>query len=191
MANLWQFFGLPDPEAPAKEQRQRMKAASAEKPAEQEATTGIRQTILGARTAKPSKAAITTPATWDGPLNPDGEPFHDLADNIWQERTQRLAEYPFKALRYVMPDEMHRLPLAGMAKRLGEGDILIVDLRSLIHMDAHQSACRRMLRELANEQGVLPFALDEEEKLLLMPGRGVSVDLSRHELGISNPALLV
>jgi hypothetical protein len=37
---------------------------------------------------------------------------------------------------------------------------------------------------MSNETGVGIFALDAEDKLLLMPGRDVVVDVGRHELGL-------
>ena len=46
---------------------------------------------------------------------------------------------------------MHRLPIQGMHQRIQQGDTLIVDLRPLIHMDAHKDACRRQLRHLGEE----------------------------------------
>jgi hypothetical protein len=196
LANLWQFFGLPDPEVqtPLRTKGKEMgkskkpKLASSRQGADmqgQQTFTTIRNAIAKSKMSTADQQTSSL-ANWKGARTPDGEPFHDLAGDEWQQRTKKLADLPSKALRYVMPDEMHRLPYDGMARRLGEGDNLVVDIRSLIHMDAQQSACRRMLREMANESGIIPFALDEDEKLLLIPGKGNIVDFTAYELGISH-----
>jgi len=194
LANLWQFFGLPDPEVQtplrtkSKEKVKKTQLVSSRQGADmqgQQTFSTIRNAIAKSKVSTANQQT-TSFANWKGARTPDGEPFHDLAGNEWQQRTKKLAELPSKALRYVMPDEMHRLPYDGMARRLEEGDTLVVDIRSLIHMDAQQSACRRMLREMANENGIIPFALDEDEKLLLIPGKGNVVDFTAYELGISH-----
>ena len=194
MANLWQFFGLPDPEVQtplrtkSKGKAKKNQLASSHQVAGiqgQQTFTTIRNAIAKSKMSRADQQTSSF-ANWKGARTPDGEPFHDLAGDEWQQRTKKLAELPSKALRYVMPDEMHRLPYDGMARRLEEGDTLVVDIRSLIHMDAQQSACRRMLREMANENGITPFALDEDEKLLLIPGKGNVVDFTAYELGISH-----
>ena len=51
-------------------------------------------------------------------------------------------------------------------------------------MDTHQNVCRRELQQMSNESGVGIFALDAEDKLLLLPGKDVVVDVGRHELGL-------
>ena len=143
--------------------------------------------------AKSGRKGVSTPipTNWKGPITPDGEPFHDLGEKPWQERTRRTANFPLQALRYIMPDEnRYSLPMDGMATRLNQGDSLIVDLRSLIHMDAHQSACRRMLREMANEMDLVVFALDDEDKLMMVPGVGVCVDVTKHDLGQERALIL-
>jgi len=52
----------------------------------------------------------------------------------------------------------------------------------MVHMDAHQRACRQSLRHLSNERNLPVFALDEEESLLMMAGRDVHIDVKRYEL---------
>lgn len=196
MANLWQFFGLPDPEVQtplrskvnAHSKRNSTQSPNLSQGASaqgQQTFSTIRDAIAKSKQLN-NNNQVSSFATWNGARTPDGEPFHDLADNEWQDRTKKLAALPSKALRYIMPDEMHRLPYDGMARRLEEGDTLVVDIRSLIHMDAQQAACRRMLREMANENGVIALALDDEEKLLLIPGKGNVVDFTAYELGISH-----
>ena len=51
-------------------------------------------------------------------------------------------------------------------------------------MDTHQNVCRRELKQMSDEVGVGVFALDAEDKLLLMPGNDVVVDVQSHELGL-------
>jgi SepF-like predicted cell division protein (DUF552 family) len=79
---------------------------------------------------------------------------------------------------------MNRIPTRGIAKRVNQGDTVIVDLRPLVHMDTHQNVCRRELKQMSDEVGVGVFALDAEDKLLLMPGNDVVVDVQSHELGL-------
>ena len=121
----------------------------------------------------------TPPLGWSGPLTPDGEPFHDLG-----VVTQRPAPHPNKALRYIAPDEMKRIPTQAMLKRVIQGDTAIVDLRPLVHMDSHQMACRREIKHMADQARVSVFALDAEDKLLMVPGVNVVVDMQKHELGL-------
>jgi SepF-like predicted cell division protein (DUF552 family) len=73
-----------------------------------------------------------------------------------------------------------------MAKRIHQGDSVIVDLRPMVHMDTHQNVCRRELRQMGNDTGIGVFALDAEDKLLLLPGKDVVVDVGRHELGLQS-----
>jgi SepF-like predicted cell division protein (DUF552 family) len=79
---------------------------------------------------------------------------------------------------------MNRLPTREIAKRIQQGDTVIVDLRPLVHMDTHQNVCRRELKQLSDDVGVGVFALDAEDKLLLMSGNNVVVDMKSHELGL-------
>lgn len=166
MANLWQFFGLPDPDAQTKPVKKEVKPVITE-----------------------SKAPISkqdvkeTAITWRGATTPDGDKFHDLAESSWGKQTEVGGH--LRGLRYITPDGKYRLPIDGMEQRLSEGDILIVDLRNLVHMDAHQNACRRMLRELSDSLALPAFALDEEEKILLLPGAGITIDISNHSLGLT------
>jgi SepF-like predicted cell division protein (DUF552 family) len=83
---------------------------------------------------------------------------------------------------------MSRIPTRDIGKRINQGDTVIVDLRPLVHMDSHQAACRRELKHMSDESGVEIFALDQEDKLLMIPGCDVIVETSNKDLGI--PALL-
>lgn len=190
MANLWQFFGLPDPEGNAPAQRRAPPAPAAEsepvaltgKPTDEAAPppTLPEPTLPEPNPMQASPATRRTPPLgWSGPLTPDGEPFHDLG-----VVTQRPAPHPNKALRYIAPDEMKRIPTQAMLKRVIQGDTAIVDLRPLVHMDSHQMACRREIKHMADQARVSVFALDAEDKLLMVPGVNVVVDMQKHELGL-------
>ena len=80
---------------------------------------------------------------------------------------------------------MKRIPTGPTLKRVLQGDTAIVDLRSLVHMESHQMACRRELKHMADEARVSVFALDAEDKLLMIPGLNVVVDMEKHELGLA------
>ena len=196
MGNLWQFFGLPDPEIAS--------PAVVKKPVQEKVQNTLIQgtlikdetqlippdkpmTKLQKETVRPPKITVRAnePKGWRGPTTPDGDAFHDMS---MLKSTQKMNYLP-KALRYVCPDQMHRLPLDSIGKRISEGDTIIVDIRPLIHMDAHKDACRRQLRRLGDDLGIAIFALDDQDQLLLLPGRDVVVDISKHELGLA-PMLL-
>ena len=98
-------------------------------------------------------------------LPPDGEAFHDLGVVV-----QRNQPHPSKALRYIAPDVMKRIPTA-MLEHVLQGDTAIVDLRSLVHMESHQMACRREIKHMADAAPVSVFALDAEDKLLMILDR--------------------
>jgi hypothetical protein len=129
---------------------------------------------------KPITPKSVVPLNWNGPLTADGEAFHDLG-------VQNLARrsFPSRALRYIAPNEKKQIPTRGIAQRVTNGDTVIVDLRSMFHMDSHQNACRRELKMMSEEVGVGIFALDSEDKLLMIPGSDVIVDTGNHDLGIS------
>ena len=97
----------------------------------------------------PARVPIPAPENWQGPVTADGEAFHDMG-----VQTQVRRSFPTRALRYVSPDEMKRIPTRGIAQRIANGDTVIVDLRSLVHMDSHQNACRRDLKMMTDEVGV-------------------------------------
>ncbi len=201
MANLWQFFGLPDPEGPPRDEGKKARPTAAKPPSakvgvakqagQERNLRSLSDAIQAAKSGRAGVSHTSIPPNWQGPITSDGEPFHDLGEQVWQEWSCRTTNFPHQALRYIMPDEnRHSLPLEGMATRLNQGDSLIVDIRSLIHMDAHQSACRRMLREMANDMGLVVFSLDDEDKLLMIPGVGVCVDISKHDLGQERALIL-
>ena len=109
--------------------------------------------------------------------------FHDLGSKRWLEWSISPQGLPRRGLRYIQPDEMHRLPLEAISTRLHQGDICLVDLNSLAHMDSQRSALARQVQDMANYGGLPVFALDDSNRLLLIPGRGSRIDTETHELG--------
>ena len=176
MGNLWQFFGLPDPEGGSQPPPQQKPVAQQQPSLEQRES--IPEPILEETQETPD--LMTPPSLWTGPITPDGEPFHDLSSI---KKTTKIR--PKRALRYVKPDSKYRIYTNQISDRVGQGDTVIVDLRPLVHMDSHQQACRRELRTMCERVGVAIFALDAEEKLLLIPGCDVVVERNKHELGIT------
>ena len=194
MVSLWGFFGLPDPDGAEKTRNNVVKSVANQPSDEQD--NALRQSTLGTEQIKSVKeplndlpkiktmhVPVATPQNWQGPITADGEPFHDLGV---QDQVRR--SFPTRALRYVAPDEMKRIPTRGIAQRIANGDTVIVDLRGLVHMDSHQNACRRDLKMMTDEVGVGVFALDQEDKLLMIPGTDVMVDIGNYNLGI-NPLM--
>ncbi len=198
MGTLWQFFGFPDPEAPSPEAAKRVKKKKSRKleeaPGQQltivtpenELVTKQSHTPVDTviaepiRIPPPIKHSNKTPNGWTGPVTPDNIAFHDLSNY-----SSPSTDFPDRALRYVMPDQMHRLPVRQIEDRVRRGDTIIVDLTKLIHMDTQTNACRRTLKQMGDEVGIAIFSLDDEDKLLLLPGKDVSMDVSRHDLGLA------
>ena len=112
--------------------------------------------------------------------------FHDLGSKRWLEWANTHQGIPRRGLRYIRPDDMHRLPLEPISSRLHQGDICIVDLSSLAHMDSQRSALARQVQDMANYGGLPVFALDDSNRLLLIPGRGTRIDTETHDLGGSS-----
>ena len=184
MASLWQFFGLPDPEAAPHSKRPAKQAQQAPEGVQQQIAP-LPEPVASVLPLVPEPVGVQPPRKpiplgWNGPVTADGEPFHDLA-----ALSAAPPVIPNRALRYVAPDVMNRIPTRGIASRLGQGDTVIVDLRPLVHMDTHQNVVRRELKHLSDDVGVGVFALDSEDKLLLLPGNGVVVDVHSHELGLT------
>ena len=177
MGNLWQFFGLPDPDAGVATRVTEPRAATQSRQLSNEVVEA--ETVLVEATPE-SRIDVSTTFEWNGPVTPDGEPFHDLSNH-----GGRVLLRPTRALRYVKPDDKHRIHTRDIAQRVLQGDTVIVDLRTLVHMESHQQACRRELRVMCEQVGVGVFALDPEDKLLMVPGIDVVVDIEKHELGLT------
>ena len=193
MGSLWQFFGLPDPEGstntPPRAEPPSSAPVSLSSAPETDSDTPPAPEPSLTTTVTPSplsEAAIdlsqlrTPPLGWAGPMTPDGEAFHDLGMEV-----QRQRPLPNKALRYIAPDVMKRIPTGPMLERVMQGDTAIVDLRPLVHMESHQMACRREIKHMADQARVSVFSLDAEDKLLMVPGHNVVVDMQKHELGLT------
>lgn len=183
MGSLWQFFGLPDPEAspPPPTEPAAEVAPSALSPIETDVSEPHQMTfdVEKDATTKSSAAFQPPPIGWEGPITPDGEAFHDLG--IHHVRPPQRASI---ALRYVVPDEMKRIHTGPLLQRVLEGDTVIVDLRPLVHMESHQMACRRELKHACDNARINAFALDAEDKLLMLPGVATVVDTHKHRLGL-------
>ena len=199
MANLWQFFGLPDPEG-ATNSKKKVKSSSSKTKSNKLQQDDNQQTLIPVVDSVPESPStieplpeqnptrggntpLAIPVGWKGPVSADGEPFHDLGVINSPRRS-----FPSRALRYVAPGEKKRIPTRGIGQRISKGDTVIVDLRSLVHMDAHQNACRRELKMMCEEIGVEVFSLDSEDKLLMIPGCDVIVDRGSNHLGL-NPLM--
>ena len=201
MGTLWQFFGFPDPEAPAPEsvKKSKKRKPKAEEPPGQQLTLVSPDDVETTTETAPAKLepesepvkevrdipppvrrSASVPQGWTGPLTPDGEAFHDLSNH-----SAKPTDFPDRALRYVVPDQMHRLPIRQIQDRVMRGDTIIVDLNGLIHMDTQTNACRRSLKQIGDEMNIDIFALDESDKLLLLPGSDVSMDVSKNDLGLT------
>ena len=193
MGSLWQFFGLPDPEGstntPPRAEPPSSAPVSLSSAPETDSDTPPAPEPSLTTTVTPSplsEAAIdlsqlrTPPLGWAGPMTPDGEAFHDLGMEVHRQRP-----LPNKALRYIAPDMMKRIPTGPMLERVMQGDTAIVDLRPLVHMESHQMACRREIKHMADQARVSVFSLDAEDKLLMVPGHNVVVDMQKHELGLT------
>ena len=193
MGSLWQFFGLPDPEGstntPPRAEPPSSAPVSLSSSPETDSDTPPAPEPSLTTTVTPSplsEAAIdlsqlrTPPLGWAGPMTPDGEAFHDLGMEVHRQRP-----LPNKALRYIAPDVMKRIPTGPMLERVMQGDTAIVDLRPLVHMESHQMACRREIKHMADQARVSVFSLDAEDKLLMVPGHNVVVDMQKHELGLT------
>ena len=193
MVSLWGFFGLPDPDGVQKSSQPNVKPVESQPDVEEnnlthstldtEQTESSQEPLSDLPKIMTNHTPIPPPQNWQGPVTADGEPFHDMG-----VQTQVRRSFPTRALRYVSPDEMKRIPTRGIAQRIANGDTVIVDLRGLVHMDSHQNACRRDLKMMTDEVGVGVFALDQEDKLLMIPGTDVMVDVGNHNLGI-NPLM--
>ena len=184
MVSLWQFFGLPDPDG--------NNPPSGKKKSQQRSASQIPSDVLVAEPADIPEPVtrmvsviedgrrIQTPFNWNGPVTAEGEPFHDLGVPMTFHEP-----VPNTAVRYVRPDEKFRIPFLGMFERVAQGDSVVLDLRQLLHMDAHQDALRRELKSRSNNLGIGVYALDEDDKLFLIPGNNVVVDSTRHDLGLT------
>ena len=201
MGTLWQFFGFPDPETPGVDSPKTGKKKKAKKqdeaPGQQLTLVNPDHDLVQPENAQetlqaenideqtvnippPVTRAPIVPEGWTGPTTPDGDAFHDLSNY-----SSKPTDFPDRALRYVVPDQMHRLPVRQIQDRILRGDTIIVDLNSLIHMDTQTNACRRVLKQVGDDMNIPIFALDESDKLLLMPGKDVTIDVSKNNLGLT------
>lgn len=174
MGGLWEFFGYPDPDA---------KKPSPDTTNESLASATPTESIQNSqdRVVENNPQYVPQPIdNWQGPRLPNGQAFHDLGS-----RKFRKTNLPNRALRMVQPNEKHRLDLEMIAKRCLEGDISIINLSDMTHMQSQQNFLRRELRHLSEYTGLHVYSLDKEEKMMLVPGKDVVVDSTRHQLGMN------
>ena len=170
LGGLWEFFGLPDPDP-------KRDAVTTSNNDTQSSDVSADSALIDAVNDS-NKQNI--PENWIGPRLPTGEAFHDL-----ETLNFRKNKIPTRALRMVTPNEKHRIDLEGIAQRSVQGDISIVNLGELTHMQSQQNFLRRELRMLSENTGLHIYSLDKDEKLMLVPGVDVVVDTTRHELGMN------
>lgn len=175
LGGLWEFFGLPDPDP----KREPITASDNDTPANDVPSNGSAESVATVDVVENSRKQII-PENWLGPRLPNGEAFHDL-----ESLNFRKNKIPTRALRMVTPNEKHRIDLEGIAQRSVQGDISIVNLGELTHMQSQQNFLRRELRMLSENTGLHIYSLDKDEKLMLVPGIDVVVDTTRHELGMN------
>lgn len=171
LGGLWEFFGLPDPD-PKREPVTTSNDDTQASNASADSGTPI--------DAVENSSKQNIPENWTGPRLPNGEAFHDL-----ESLNFRKNKIPTRALRMVTTNEKHRIDLEGIAQRSVQGDISIVNLGELTHMQSQQNFLRRELRMLSENTGLHIYSLDKDEKLMLVPGIDVVVDTTRHELGMN------
>jgi len=108
-----------------------------------------------------------------------------LSDMRISERTNRLMAKPSRKVIYLKPDKLHRLHLSGMGQELAKGNMLLVDLGGLIHMPSQTAKCNREVNQLAENNGLIAFALNDSDTLIMIPGSKMRVDTKKHILGLS------
>ena len=108
-----------------------------------------------------------------------------LSDPRVSERTERLLEKPSRKVIYLKPDSLNRLQLTGMGHELSKGNLILVDLSGLIHMPSQTAKCNREVNQLAENNGVAAFALNDSDTLIMIPGSKMRIDTKKHRLGLS------
>ena len=76
------------------------------------------------------------PSANPGPRSNSRADFHDLGDNVWSERTERLMPQTKKNIIYVKPDKYQRIQLDGIETEISRGSMILVDISTLSHMPA-------------------------------------------------------
>jgi SepF-like predicted cell division protein (DUF552 family) len=108
-----------------------------------------------------------------------------LSNENISERTKRLMLKPNRRVIYLKPDKLHRLHLSGMGQELSRGNMIIVDLGDLTHMPSQTAKCNREVNQLAENNGLIAFALNNSDTLIMIPGSKMRVDTRQHILGLS------
>jgi SepF-like predicted cell division protein (DUF552 family) len=72
-----------------------------------------------------------------------------------------------------------------MGQELSRGNMIIVDLGDLTHMPSQTAKCNREVNQLAENNGLIAFALNNSDTLIMIPGSKMRVDTRQHILGLS------
>ena len=115
-----------------------------------------------------------------------GDSIIHLSDNRISEWTNKMIVKPTHKVIYLKPDNLRRLNLIGMDKELINGNLLLFNLKELIHMPSQTAKCSREIHQLAENNGLNVFALNESDTLLMVPGLNMRVDTHKHILGLAN-----
>ena len=134
--------------------------------------------------SKVSGASISKKGATVDPGPQAEDVFHYLDEQGWADRTGRMTPEAQRQGVYLKPDTLHRLHTEGMSDVLSGGNMILVDLGSLVHMPSQRDVCRRRVQEMAARLGLPVFAINDDDTLLMVAGAGMRVDTNKHELGI-------
>ncbi|MAZ23926.1 MAG: hypothetical protein CMB22_03850 [Euryarchaeota archaeon] len=134
--------------------------------------------------SKVSGASISKKGATVDPGPQAEDVFHYLDEQGWADRTGRMTPEAQRQVVYLKPDTLHRLHTEGMSDVLSGGNMILVDLGSLVHMPSQRDVCRRRVQEMAARLGLPVFAINDDDTLLMVAGAGMRVDTNKHELGI-------
>ena len=165
---IWHFIGLPDPEENV-DKKKKLKKIKKIVDDDKKSDNYFDEEL---------QLSLPTINDWKGPTTPKGEPFHDLGETNIRHKKNIVKQ----ALRYVTPNSMNRLPLDSISTRLFQGDVIVVDLSTMVHMEGQKRACRQSLRQFSNERRIPIFYLDSKDNLLMLPGKNIHVDISKYDL---------
>ena len=145
--------------------------------------------LLGLPNPKSNKSLTDDELTEQTFLNSEaGESIIHLSDIRISKWSQKMSPKPTRKVIYLKPDNLHRLNLTGMEKELKNGNLILVNLKDLIHMPSQTAKCTRVVRELAENNELTVFALNDADTLLMIPGLNMRVDTHKHVLGLSKIA---
>jgi len=175
MSGFWNLIGLPKP-GPTKPAR----SESSQSRAVKQSSGG--NAILPIETMSEDQRSYLR-SSWaqhSGPQTPDGWPLHDLGDPRW---TRLVSSDGGRTIRHLSLSKKSPLDLDSMRPWLSQGDLILLDLTGMRHIDSLLDSARRKLVKFSEELSVPIYVIDDEQELLLIPGAGVVVDAQDHQLG--------